>query len=48
VPVSHRPRVHGRQSGARPRVILRALLELATLYRELRRTPPARHAGAPR
>jgi len=37
VPVSHRPRRHGRQSGARPRVIARALVELATLYRELRR-----------
>jgi len=37
VPVTHRPRRHGRQSGARPRVILRALMELATLYRELRR-----------
>jgi hypothetical protein len=38
VPVTHRPRQHGRQSGARPRVILRALVELATLYRELRQT----------
>ena len=37
VPVSHRPRRHGRQSGARPRVILRALVELTSLYRELRR-----------
>ena len=37
VPVTHRPRRHGRQSGAHPRVILRALVELATLYRELRR-----------
>jgi len=37
VPVSHRRRRHGRQSGARPRVILRALVELATLFRELRR-----------
>jgi glycosyltransferase involved in cell wall biosynthesis len=37
VPVSHRRRRHGRQSGARPRVILRALVELATLYGELRR-----------
>ena len=39
VPVSHRRRRHGRQSGARPRVILRALLELASLYGELRRGP---------
>ncbi len=36
VPVSHHPRLHGRQSGARPRVIVRALLELASLSRELR------------
>jgi glycosyltransferase involved in cell wall biosynthesis len=35
VPVSHRPRVHGRQSGARPRVIWRALAEFRSLYREL-------------
>lgn len=37
VPVTHRPRRAGRAKGARPRVILRALLELMTLYRELRR-----------
>lgn len=37
VPVSHRPRRHGRQTGAHPRVVLHALVELATLYRELRR-----------
>lgn len=36
VPVSHRRRQHGRQSGANPRVIVRALIELATLYGELR------------
>jgi len=36
VPVTHRPRRAGQASGARPRVIARALLELATLYRELR------------
>jgi hypothetical protein len=36
VPVSHRPRRRGRQSGARPRVIGRALYELALLYRELK------------
>jgi glycosyltransferase involved in cell wall biosynthesis len=51
VPVTHHPRRHGRQSGARPRVILRALLELASLYRELRRAqaPLAafREAGQP-
>ena len=37
VPVTHRRRRHGRQSGARPRVILRAAFELTTLYRELQR-----------
>ncbi len=36
VPVSHRRRRHGQQSGARPRVIVRAVVELFTLYRELR------------
>jgi len=37
VPVSHRRRRHGQQSGARPRVILRAVRELFALFRELRR-----------
>jgi glycosyltransferase involved in cell wall biosynthesis len=37
VPVSHRRRRRGRQTGGRPAVILRALLELALLHRELRR-----------
>ncbi len=37
VPVSHRRRRHGSQSGGNPRVILRAVLELATLYRDLYR-----------
>ncbi len=32
VPVSHQPRQSGRQSGAHPRVILRALAELVKLY----------------
>jgi glycosyltransferase involved in cell wall biosynthesis len=43
VAVSHRRRQAGRQTGARPRVILRALIELAALYVELRRPalPPA-------
>lgn len=45
VPVSHRRRRQGRQTGARPRVIGRALLELFQLYRELRHD--LRH-GAPR
>ena len=44
VPVTHRPRRAGRPSGASPRVIARALLELATLYRELR---TARARAAP-
>jgi glycosyltransferase involved in cell wall biosynthesis len=36
VPVSHRRRRFGQQSGANLRVVLRALLELAVLFRELR------------
>lgn len=42
VPVSHRRRGAGRQSGARPRVIARAVVELAALYGELRASGPAR------
>lgn len=41
VPVTHHPRVAGRAKGATPRVIGRALVELATLYRELRATAAA-------
>jgi len=37
VPVAHRRRRHGRQSGANPRVIAKALAELARLHRGLRR-----------
>jgi hypothetical protein len=33
--------VAGRAKGASPRVVLRALLELATLFRELRGRAPA-------
>ncbi len=45
IPVSHQPRRFGRQSGANPRVVLRAVVELLSLYRELR--PPAgARAGA--
>jgi len=44
VPVSHRRRYQGRQSGAHPRVIARALVELAQLYRELGREPSPRPA----
>ncbi len=36
VPVTHRRRRHGRQTGAHPRVILRAAVELGALYGELR------------
>jgi glycosyltransferase involved in cell wall biosynthesis len=42
VPVSHRRRRHGEQTGAKPRVILRAIIELSTLFRELQR---ARRGG---
>jgi len=41
VPVTHHPRMAGRAKGASPRVVLRALLELATLFRELRGPAPA-------
>jgi glycosyltransferase involved in cell wall biosynthesis len=37
IPVSHRRRIHGRQTGAHPRVLLRAVIELSSLYLELRR-----------
>ena len=37
VPVSHRRRIHGRQTGAHPRVMLRAVMELSSLYFDLRR-----------
>lgn len=47
VPVSHRRRRSGRQSGAQPRVILRALLELAQLYSTLHLPAPQRAAPAP-
>jgi hypothetical protein len=36
VPVTHHPRRAGRAKGATLRVIVHALVELATLYRELR------------
>lgn len=44
VPVSHRPRAAGRAKGATPRVIVRALLELAWLFGDLRRPRPAPRA----
>ncbi len=40
VPVTHRRRRFGRQTGASPRVMLRALVELAMRYRTLRRPLP--------
>lgn len=40
VPVSHRARQKGRQSGAHPRVLWRAAVELTKLYRELRASNP--------
>jgi len=46
VPVTHRPRVAGRAKGATPRVVLRALAELAALYGDLRRATPASVASA--
>lgn len=47
VPVSHRRRRSGRQSGAHPRVILRALVELWKLRASLARewSPDRLHAG---
>jgi glycosyltransferase involved in cell wall biosynthesis len=49
VPVTHHPRRAGRAKGATPRVIVRALVELATLYRELRAASrsPARDPALP-
>ena len=47
VPVTHWRRRHGRQSGARPRVLVRALIELASLYRDLR-SPAVLEPSAPR
>ncbi len=44
IPVSHHPRRIGRQTGAHPRVILRALIELTQLYSELH--PRARRPGS--
>jgi len=44
VPVSHRPRRFGTQTGAHPRVILRAIRELVGLARELRE-PSSRARG---
>lgn len=40
VPVSHHPRVAGRAKGASLRVVVRAIVELSMLYRELTRPVP--------
>lgn len=45
VPVTHHPRASGRQTGASPRVIVRALRELVALRGELRALP--RREGCP-
>ncbi|MEZ4219182.1 MAG: glycosyltransferase family 2 protein [Myxococcota bacterium] len=47
VPVSHRRRRRGVQSGAHPRVIARALWELVALARELRAPTASRAARGP-
>jgi glycosyltransferase involved in cell wall biosynthesis len=46
VPVTHYPRTYGEQTGARPRVVLRAFTELGRLYHELRGTRTRRRASA--
>jgi hypothetical protein len=38
VEVSHLPRVAGKQSGANPKVVMRAFKELVSLYRSLHRS----------
>ena len=45
VPVRHRRRKRGRQTGAHPRVLLKACVELGALYGELRRVTRKREAG---
>ena len=47
VPVSHRRRVHGPQTGARPRVIWRAFVELLRWYRSLRADAGLLEGSAP-
>lgn len=46
VPVTHYPRTYGDQTGARPRVVLRAFAELGRLYHELRGSQRAATASA--
>ena len=43
VPVNHRPRRRGQQTGAHPRVLIKACVELGSLYGELRGA--LRHRG---
>ncbi|MDR7532762.1 MAG: glycosyltransferase family 2 protein [Armatimonadota bacterium] len=45
VPVSHRPRRHGRQTGGSLRVLLRAFYELARLWWRVRRFSPDAATG---
>jgi len=47
IPVSHHPRRSGTQSGAHPRVILRALIELSALYNDLHPRHAQRSTGSP-
>jgi len=44
VPVSHRRRLHGTSTGAHPRVLIRAVLELSKLYRDLRKRQPTQRS----
>ena len=46
VPVRHRPRLAGTQTGAKLKVIGRAFKELLKLRKEIRRTPPAAKTGS--
>jgi hypothetical protein len=46
VPVTHRPRRAGRAKGATPRVVVRALVELARMHGELRAVARAPAHGA--
>ena len=46
VPVTHYPRTYGEQTGARPRVVLRAFTELGRLYHELRGASSRRRPAA--
>jgi len=45
VPVTHFPRLHGKQTGANLRVVLKAFKELFLLYRKLRNIHPSAFMG---